>query len=76
MNQEINDENRIKRNDLTQYFHNGLRIDSNFRRRITFSSECRFSLSGTVNKQNCGIYSSELAKQVYEALHNTFFVIV
>ncbi len=48
-----------------------LRNDAGYLERIIFSDECKFSVSGKVNKQNCRIWGTERPNQVYETLHNS-----
>ena len=53
-----------------------LRNNAGYLRRIVFSDECKFSLSGSVNKQNCRIWGLERPKEVYETLHNSPSIMV
>ncbi len=50
------------------------RYYSGYLKRIIFSDECKFSLSGKVVKQNCLIYGTECPNQVYETLKNSMSV--
>ena len=57
----------MRRKILAQYCRRELRNDAEYLERIIFSDECTFSLSGSVNKQNCRIWGRESSNEVYEA---------
>lgn len=76
LHQQISDEDKAKRIEFAQYCRNELGNESGYLKRIVFSDECKFSLSGQVNKQNCRIWGSERPQQVYEAPNNAPSVMV
>ena len=53
-----------------------LRNDAGYLERIVFSDECKFSLFGSVNKQNCRIRRNERPNEVYETFQNSPSVMV
>ncbi|GFV46028.1 uncharacterized protein TNCV_2200381 [Trichonephila clavipes] len=52
------------RRRFVEWAQNEIAVVSNFHKRILFSDEAHFWLNGSVNKQNCGIWS-EANPQVY-----------
>ena len=53
-----------------------LRNNAGYLKRIVFSDECKFSLSGSVNNQNSRIWGSERPNKVYETLRNSPSIMV
>lgn len=56
MHQQISDEDKLVRVNFAQCCRNELTNDSEFFKRFVFSDECKFSLFGFVNKQNCQVW--------------------
>ncbi len=76
MSTALTEHHKTSRFNFAQNCHTELRNDAGYLGRIIFSDECKFSLSGTVNKQNCRIWGTERPNQVYETLHNSPSVMV
>ena len=66
----------MRRECFAQYCRRELGNGAGYLERIVFSDECKFSLSESVNKQNCGIWGSECPNELYEMLQNTPSVMV
>ena len=76
MAQQLSEEDETKRINFARYCRAELRFDSEFLKRVVFTDECKFSLSGFVNKQNCRIWGSERPNEVYQTPHNSPSVMV
>lgn len=76
MGVELSDNDKQNRISFAQYCRAQLRENPGYLKRIVFSDECHFSLSGHVNSQNCRIWGSERPKQVYETLQGAPSVMV
>ena len=66
----------MSRESFAEYCRRELRNDAGDLESIVFSDECKFSLSVSVNKQNCGIWGSEHPNEVYETLQNSLSVML
>lgn len=73
---QLSAQDRQNRLAFAHYCQRELRSDPMFLKRIVFSDECCFSLSGFVNKQNTRIWGSERPAEVYETPQNTPSVMV
>ena len=69
MSTTFTEDHKASRLRFAQYCRRELRNDPRFLERIVFSDECKFSLCGKVNKENCRIRGSERPNEVYETLH-------
>ncbi len=76
MSTALTEHHKTSRFNFAQNCRTELRNDAGYLERIIFSDECKFSLSGKVNKQNCRIWGTERPNQVYETLHNSPSVMV
>ncbi len=76
MSTALTEHHTTSRFNFAQNCRTELRNDGGYLERIIFSDECKFSLSGKVNKQNCRIWGTERPNQVYETLHNSSSVMV
>ena len=72
----LTEDHLVWKKSLAQFFRRELRNDAGDLESIVFSDECKFSLSGSVNKQNCRIWGSERPKEVYETIQNSPQVMV
>ena len=75
MSTEITEDHKTKRNKFSQHCRRQLMNESGYLERIVSPDECKFSLSGKLNKQNCQIWESERQNEVHETLHNSSSVI-
>ena len=62
----LTEDRKMGRNIFAQYCLRELRNDPGYLERIILSDEYKFSLSGSVNKENCRIWGSERPSEVYE----------
>ena len=76
MGTALTEDHKTRRIRFAQSCRRELRNDAGYLNRIVFSDECKFSLSGVVNKQNCRIWGTERPNEVYETLHNSPSVMV
>ena len=44
--------------------------------KIASTDECKFSLSGSLNKKNCRIWGSERSNEVYETLQDSISYVI
>ena len=72
----LTEQHKSSRLNFAQYCRRELRRDTGYLERIIFSDECKFSLSGKVNKQNFRIWGTERPNEVYETLHNSPSVLI
>ena len=61
---------------FAEYCHTQLSTSRSSLKRIIFSDECKFLLSGRVNKQNCRIWGTKRPKQVHEVPQHSPSVMV
>jgi len=74
--QQLSDLDKSNRIQFAQFCREQLNEDSGYLRRIIFSDECSFSLSGGVNKQNCRIWGTERPSTVYESPQSSASIMV
>lgn len=72
----LTEDHKIRRKQFAQTCRRELRDDAEYLKRIVFSDECKFTLSGQVNKQNCRIWGTERPNEVYETRTNSPSVMV
>lgn len=76
MLQKISDTDKVKRISFSQYYRNELGNDSRILKQVLFSDECKFSISGQVNKQSCRTWGLERPQEVCKGPHNSPSIIV
>ena len=72
----LTEDNKMRKKSSPQCCRRELRNDRRYLEGIFFSNECKFSLPGSVNKQNCRIWASGRPNEVYETLENSPSIIV
>lgn len=72
----LTEDHKIRRKQFAQYCRRELRNDSQYLNRVLFSDECQFSLSGSVNKQNCRVWGTERPNLVFDTPQNSPSVMV
>ena len=63
---QLSNDDKQARVQYAQYSLSKLAADPDFLKKVIYSDECSFSLSGRVNKQNCRIWGTERPQEVYE----------
>ncbi len=63
---ELKPLDHFKRRTFADWMHEQTQLDDNFSKKIIFSDEAHFYLSGYVNKQNCRIWADENPREIVE----------
>lgn len=66
LTQELKPADHLQRRQYSQWMHEMHAADDHFTRKIIFSDEAHFHLSGFVNKQNCRIWADENPRELVE----------
>lgn len=71
LTQELKPNDHRQRREFAEWALEQLEVDPHFGRKIIFSDEAHFWLSGFVNKQNCRIWSDENPQEIHQVpLHS------
>ena len=73
---QLSDQDKQARVHFAHSCLSKLTEDAGYLKRIIYSDECSFSLSGDVNKQNCRIWGTERPQEVYEVPQGAHSIMV